>query len=437
MPGMIRAGMLVLSGFVMAASGCNGSGSAERVTGQEAKSAPTTAARQQRGDDQRAVAASDRRPPGPSYDSPEATVRSVLDGLRNNRPRVLWEALPASYQRDVNDLVHGFADRMDEEVWERAFATASRLLDVLRAKKSFAVPWIAQLPPVRAAGPTNERDLSAAYDQMLQMLSSVVESDIARLDQLRSLNIGDYLDGTGTRLMEQISEWSRLSPDDPFQTEFKQWLADVKVKPLSQQGDKAVLRITATDALGEPLEREWSFVRIENRWVPQDWAANWDQRLGGARGSLERFASETLAQNKPVALQRLDQINAVLDELEGAKTAGEFQVLMAEKVVAPVMLALRSTKATKAPPPETSSDGRTAVSVVVHGALNPAAQEELQLKLSEAGDAIVGVPRVEDGSVRFDVTPVRDVAEYAGRLDFLRVLRIDRRTRTITAERAE
>jgi hypothetical protein len=381
-------------------------------------------------------AAREPRLAGPAPGSPEATVRSVLDGLRNNGPVVLWESLPASYRRDLNDLVHEFAAEMDPQVWERMFATASRLLEVLRAKKDLSVPWLAQLPPVRAAGPTNEEDLSAAYDELLRMLALVIESEIGDLEQLKTIDVGRYIERTGTAFMEQMSDWSRLSPDDPFQNEFKQWLADVKIAPVSRQGDKAVLKITAADALGEPIERDWEFVRIEGKWVPAAWAAVWDERIAEARQTLERFASETVAQSKPVVLRRLDEVNAVLGELEGAQTPGEFQLLMAEKVVAPMMLAVQGTAA-KPTPARSPANETSSAEVVIRGELTSEIRGELQRKLSEAGDAIVGVPRVGDGEVRFQVVPIGDVEDYARKLDFLRVIKVDRQKRVVTAEVAE
>lgn len=422
----LRSALAALA-VALAACGCNRTDSAD-----ERVAAPRGDAGADKSDPGRA--APEPRRADPPADSPQAAVRRVLEGLRNDRPHVLWESLPASYQSDVNDLAHEFAERMDPEVWRRTFATASRLLEVLRTKKELAVPWLAQLPPMRAAGPTNEQDLSAAYDELLRMFGLIVESEVSDLEQLKAIDAGRYLDRTGTRLMEQMSDWSRLSPDDPFENEFKRWLADVKVAPVSRQGDQAVLRITAADALGEPIERDWKFVRVEGKWVPADWAAGWDERIDETRRALERFTSQTVAESKPLVLKRLAAVDAVLDDLERATTPGEFQLLMSEKVVAPIMLAVRGGGAKPTPPPARPDGGGSRVEVFVRGELGPEIREELQLRLSEAGDAIVGVPRVEEDGVRFEVAPIANVEEFARQLDFVRVVKVDPQRRTVTAE---
>ena len=46
-------------------------------------------------------------------DSPDGTVRVVLDGLVEHQPEVVWRALPPSYQQDVLGLTRDFADTVD------------------------------------------------------------------------------------------------------------------------------------------------------------------------------------------------------------------------------------------------------------------------------------------------------------------------------------
>src|SRR5437763_1628913 len=43
--------------------------------------------------------------------TPEGAMRALLDGWGKDNPEALWDALPASYQQDINDLVHLAAQR--------------------------------------------------------------------------------------------------------------------------------------------------------------------------------------------------------------------------------------------------------------------------------------------------------------------------------------
>ena len=371
-------------------------------------------------------------PAAPSADSPEAAVRAVLAGLQENRPAVLWDALPRRYQRDITALVHDSAARMDAVVWQRGFGTASRLVDVLRTKKDFAVRWIADLPAVRAAGPANAEELAAAYDQLPGLLALVVESELGDLERVKSLDVGRFVDRTGTEFMGRMSDWSRLSPGDPIQTQLKQWLGDVEIARVSRSGETATLRIAARNALGEPITRDWQFVRIDGKWFPTEWADDWDRTMAETRVRLERF-TEGVAANKPAILDRLDRTDAVLQELQKTETASQFAALMTERVVAPMMAALRGSSPGPMGAAAATGEGRRIV-VAVRGELDSAQREELQWKLSEVGDAIVGVPRQTENAVEFVVAPVHDLAEYARRLEFLRVLQVDLEKGRIVAE---
>ena len=45
-------------------------------------------------------------------------MRALLDGWGADNPEALWDALPPSYQRDINDLVQTTARRLHPEAWQ-------------------------------------------------------------------------------------------------------------------------------------------------------------------------------------------------------------------------------------------------------------------------------------------------------------------------------
>ena len=48
--------------------------------------------------------------------TPDGTVRAVAEGLADRHPEVIWQALPPTYQKDITELTHAFAERMDPTV---------------------------------------------------------------------------------------------------------------------------------------------------------------------------------------------------------------------------------------------------------------------------------------------------------------------------------
>ena len=57
-------------------------------------------------------------------DGPESLITTPIQALEDNNPSLLWDMLPASYQKDLNGLVQSFAKEMDAELWDAAFDLA-------------------------------------------------------------------------------------------------------------------------------------------------------------------------------------------------------------------------------------------------------------------------------------------------------------------------
>lgn len=355
----------------------------------------------------------------------EEAVRGVLAGLRDDQPDAVWQALPASYQRDANDLLHHFADAMDADVWRRSFATLGKVVGVLRDKKGLVLahPLVVQL-----AGDNLER-VKTDYDLTINLLGTLVHSDLADRERLRTADMGDLLRTTGRTLMQQAGTFSRLTPGDPFQRGFKKTLADMRVATVEQSGDMATLRITWPGARrGEPVP----FVRIEGKWLPRSLADGWKPAVTDLGDSLQNTAEMTRA-NRERILAQLDRLDGVLDQLQSAETQEQFNQAVAEQIVAPLRAILQGIPAAVAPSPDPLPPGGDSVVVIFDRELDAAEEEALQLNFSPLTDDGQGlaIPHIEKGTTRYDIAPVRDVAAFARRIDFAEVIAIDPAARTI------
>ena len=68
--------------------------------------------------------------------SPDQSTLITLEGLRQGDAGVLWDSLPNRYQVEINEIIRGFASRMDQDVWKRTSALAKRILELMRNKKN-------------------------------------------------------------------------------------------------------------------------------------------------------------------------------------------------------------------------------------------------------------------------------------------------------------
>ena len=59
-------------------------------------------------------------------EGPESLITAPIKALEENNPKLIWDMLPASYQKDLNGLVQAFAKEMDAELWDAGLGVGGR-----------------------------------------------------------------------------------------------------------------------------------------------------------------------------------------------------------------------------------------------------------------------------------------------------------------------
>ena len=62
---------------------------------------------------------------GGDINTPDGTIKYVLNGLVDNKPEVLWEALPAKHQKLIHDEIKKAGANVDDEI-------QTKTIDVLK-----------------------------------------------------------------------------------------------------------------------------------------------------------------------------------------------------------------------------------------------------------------------------------------------------------------
>lgn len=248
-------------------------------------------------------------------DTPEGTVRAVSEALADRHPEVLWQALPPTYQNDITELTHAFAEKMDPTVWDAVFAIGRKTAKLLRDKKDI----ILASPMLEAAG--EERgQVESGWDPGVEMLDDFFGSSVSNLDNLKSMDWENYLATTGREFMNLAAERSKASGDDTFDREFTQALRQTQIEVVSREGDNATLRLTAPDEEPEELQ----FTRVEGRWVPADMARDWDREVAEAKQKLASITDEEIQQGSMQAMALIGMADGALTQLGTVETTEEF-----------------------------------------------------------------------------------------------------------------
>jgi hypothetical protein len=370
---------------------------------------------------------------GTPADTPDAAVLAVVEGLKQNHPEAFWDFLPASYQQDLNELIHLFGEEMDAELWKKSVGVLRKLAKMLKSKKEFLAAGRTQ-PDGAAASPS-----SAELATIGELLETLLASDLADLEKLKKADGRKFLESTGGQLLGQL----RAAGQDPFAGRLGIF-SNLRFKLKESSADSATLTIQET---GEP-DNDREFVRVEGKWIPRDLRDDWIDNIGQAKARLSFLAPDNLSGLKPQLLELLSAIDRVLDKLAAAQSQSAFAAAMAqaEQSLAPFKslvagfvqsapeepLENEPSPAGAAPP-----EANEIVTVIVRGALSDDAQDFLRDKLTAAlGENVDPFCDFtgDEESTTFKVGPAGDVKEFAKRLSFLRVTSADAKSRTIMAE---
>lgn len=253
----------------------------------------------------------------PTEDSAEATVRYITDGLGKGQPVVVWNALPESYQADVNGLVQTFGQNMDPQTWTTLTTMVRDVHKLLVEKREFIVnhPAVAASDDPEAAAET--------VDHIAGLLQSVLDG-AGDLEKLKTFDGAEFLDNTGADIVQQANAIAKLgaaiNPAAPAAPELSD-LEKVTVETVTSTEDSATLKITSPDGT-ENVEK---FTKVEGKWLPAEMVAEWDESIAEAKAGLAELQDqEKQAQMRMGVMMVSGMASGMLASLQNASTQEEF-----------------------------------------------------------------------------------------------------------------
>ncbi len=239
-------------------------------------------------------------------DTPDGTVRAVFQGLRDGHPEVVWDALPASYQRDLNELVHLAASRLNPEAWRWAQKIAGKSAQLAKASLH-AAPSRYDFADADGSIELNMRTL----ETLAPLLDGISKCGLEPLERSKTVDLGDVLRTDGRTLVPAIFNIVGLLDGD-FPEALKRWLQQDSVSIQEIAGDSAFIEIESPQTNRTMTE----FVRVEGKWIPRWLADEWESAMEAARKAIrEALPSEIANDNFGSPFQALASIDMQVDEL--------------------------------------------------------------------------------------------------------------------------
>ncbi len=242
-------------------------------------------------------------------DAPDAAITTIGEQLAEGNGGILWKAMPASYQTDVNSIVQLASSKVDAELYNKSFALIDRLADVADKQKAFILNT-----ELGGAKPEEQiAKVEAAWPSIIGFVKTITHSSVASVEGLQTFEGQNFCDTTISGMIAYAGDLAALSGEaNPL--EFG------TVKLLESTDSTAMLELTSPDGTVESEE----FTKVEGRWVPTEMATEWATSMADAKAQLEAISPEEIAQNKPQILGVLTMVEGILTQLDAAETQEQF-----------------------------------------------------------------------------------------------------------------
>jgi len=295
-------------------------------------------------------------------EGPESFVTTPLKALEEKNPKLIWDMLPASYQKDLNGLVQTFAKEMDAELWDAGAGLLGGIGELLRTKKDLIAGMLSEMDE---AGEIPLSEITSGLEMAGTLLDKLAKSDLGSLNKLRTVDLGNVADTFGRDMMKLIGDSAKAAGEaDPFGLET---LRGIKVEVVSEDGSSATIKVSGLPEAfdfesltelpgglppglpGLPDLDELPFadftdfengelevVKVEGKWVPKELADGWEDGISAAKvgmGAVGEMADE----DKQMALGIIKGINGGLATIRKAKTKEQFQMALMQATMGAMM----------------------------------------------------------------------------------------------------
>jgi hypothetical protein len=236
--------------------------------------------------------------------SVDANLEKVLRDLTatyEKDPSASWRAMPDKFKKEIEAVWTDVLKKMDPELWDKSFEATAKALKVLKAKRKIILDMVARanLPPG-----LDKESIAEFYDAELDALTIMVDSDLAKLETARKIDIEKYMSDIARKTSKQM----------PAIQKFVGTLAG------KMDGDEAIVKFKPAE--GEAFEM--TFAKYGGQWYPKQ---SGDMLLSGlpvVKETLAGINADTIKLFKPQVMQVLRKLDTGLDKVAATTTPQEF-----------------------------------------------------------------------------------------------------------------
>ena len=251
-------------------------------------------------------------------DDPVLALELITRELADGNGGVIWDAMPASYQRDINSVAHLLAEKVDAELYNKSFYLIGRIIDVATKQKKFIFN-------TNFGGKISEDNLvkvEAAWSSIIALSKCLSRSSIGDADGLKSFDGQSFFDST-------VSSLIRYTTDITLSSGGKKPFEYSSIDLLESNNKRTILGLTSTSGTVQRME----FTNLQGRWIPTNISNEWVKTMAEFKEKLEAINPEELAKNKPRLIALISMLEGVLKQIDMAETQVQFDLSLQRAVL--------------------------------------------------------------------------------------------------------
>ena len=281
---------------------------------------------------------------GGDINAPDGTIKYVLNGLADNKPEVLWEALPAKHQKLIHDEIKKSGANVDPEIQTKAVDVLKKATGVLKDKKTLIMETVQAMSGGQEVALPPE--LTENWDDVVSLLEIVVNSNAMTPEWLKDPDIGAVLKEDGGKLMSSpafeklinlgLKEDAARNPEVPKDlAEFRKWVKGIKVELVESTETTAKVRLSSVDMKIDAVDSEIDMVKVEDRWLPKEIAEGMDKLIAELKrempmGQILGSDAQMSDYQKTQLLGFLNTLDKTLDTINSAADSNELMAAVGQ-----------------------------------------------------------------------------------------------------------
>lgn len=264
-----------------------------------------------------------------------STPTSMIDGLRESmvkdQPVLLWDTMPASWQQDVDGLVHEFGRKVPAEVYDRTMTTMKKIVVVLKDKKQFVLNTPVVKMMMSSMTPTEREDATKSYDALVALGDALVSSDLSTAAGLQRFDMTSFLTSYGPEahaaMVTLLTLAAAEEADARMALEAMEAIKKMSATVDSESENTAMVTITMPPLPGGmalPDGGVMPMSKVDDAWVPTSLAMMWPMAMTEAKQQLAQEDMSTSSEQVAQLSMVLSMVDTGLAHFENAENQTEF-----------------------------------------------------------------------------------------------------------------